>query len=157
MKKHSVSSISTKSVSEKSERNGFPFRSAARGLRNGKPFRSGRDRKKTSRIQVGAASIELLTKAGRFLGLGKISIDGVPLRAATAPLRPEIMTPDGIRYDTFRLDAVRKKGNGLVLVTTAFGRQAMFGEYRDEYDSLLAWPTADPMKEKNQSAALRGC
>jgi len=35
------------------------------------------------------------------------------------------------------------RGGEVVLVTTAFGRQAMLGEYRDEYDNLLAWPRTD--------------
>ena len=93
-------------------------------------------------IKVGQAAIELMVEDGRFLGLGKIAVHGVAIRSATVPLRPEIQTPEGIRYDTFRLDAVRSRGGEVVLVTTAFGRQAMFGEYRDEYDSLLAWPRA---------------
>ena len=96
-----------------------------------------------SKIKVGQAGIELLVEQGQFLGLGKITVHGTPLRSATVPLQPEIMTPDGIRYDSFRLDAVRSTGDEVVLVTTAFGRQGLFGEYRDEYDSLLAWLRTD--------------
>ncbi|MCG2661193.1 MAG: hypothetical protein L6437_13225, partial [Kiritimatiellae bacterium] len=96
-----------------------------------------------SEIKVGQAVIELLIEDRRFLGLGKIAVRGTPLRSATVPLRPEIQTPDGIRYDAFRLDAVRYQRGAVVLLTTAFGRQGMFGEYRDEYDSLLAWPRTE--------------
>lgn len=96
-----------------------------------------------SEITVGQVTLELLVEDGRFLGLGKIVIQGVPLRAATVPLHPEIQTPDGIRYDAFRLDAVQRDGEEVVLITSAFGRQGIYGEYRDEYDSLLAWPRAD--------------
>lgn len=100
-------------------------------------------KKASSTITVGQTTIELLCKNGQFLGLGRIAIKGATIRAATVPLRPDILTPDGIRYDSFRLDAVRKKGSETVLVTTAFGRQGLLGEYRDEYDSLLAWPRTD--------------
>ena len=91
-------------------------------------------------VSVGSARIELMVQAGHFLGLGSITVHGVPVRAATVPLHPDIQTPDGIRYDSYRLDAVRTVGNEVVLTTTAFGTQALFGEYRDEYDSCLAWP-----------------
>ncbi len=95
-------------------------------------------------LRVGDATVELLeTKQREFLGLGRVSIGNAMLRAATVPLRPLIQTPDGIRYDAFRLDAVRRNGDEVVLVTTAFGRQTMFGQYRDEYDSLLAWPRVE--------------
>ena len=96
-----------------------------------------------SKIAVGQTVIELLVKGGRFLGLGKIEVNGMTIRSAAVPLRPDIQTPDGIRYDAFRLDAVKRKGSEILLVTTAFGRQGLLGEYRDEYDSLLAWPRVE--------------
>ena len=94
-------------------------------------------------VRVGQATIELLSREGRFPGLGKITVNGVTIRSATVPLRPDIMTPDGIRYDSFRLDDVQADGADVVLLTTAFGRQGLFGEYRDEYDSQLAWPRVE--------------
>ncbi|HEY3417491.1 MAG TPA: hypothetical protein VGM23_11460, partial [Armatimonadota bacterium] len=54
-------------------------------------------------IQVGAVSIELLVEDGLLRGLGTIRVQGVPLRSAAAPMRPEIQTPDGIRFEHFRL------------------------------------------------------
>ncbi len=86
-------------------------------------------------------NIELATGVdGAFLGLGRITVEGTPLRSAMIPLRPDISTPDGIRYDTFRLEEIREEDDGVVLVTTALGTQEVYGEYRDEYDNPLAWP-----------------
>ncbi len=98
----------------------------------------------SSVITVGRTTIELLGRDGRLLGFGTIAVDGVKLRSSAVPFRPEIETPDGIRYDTFRLDDVRTENGEVVLVTTAFGVQALYGEYRDEYDSPLAWPRVPP-------------
>ncbi|HEY3415758.1 MAG TPA: hypothetical protein VGM23_02635 [Armatimonadota bacterium] len=91
-------------------------------------------------VQVGQVSIELLLENGLLRGLGTIRVNGVPLRSAAAPMRPDIQTPDGIRYESFRLDEVRVEGEETVLVTTALGTAGLFGEYRDEYDNILAWP-----------------
>ncbi len=93
-----------------------------------------------SEVIVGRATIELLTDDGRFQGLGSVTINGVVVRSAAVPLRPDISTPDGIRYDTFRLDNIVKDGDDIVLETSAFGTQGLYGEYRDEYDSQQAWP-----------------
>ncbi len=95
-----------------------------------------------SRVTVGNTVIDLLVRNGRFLGLGKIAVNGVMIRSAAVPLRPEIQTPDGIRYDSFRLRKVYADCKEVVLVTTAIGTQSLYGEYRDEYDNPLAWPNA---------------
>jgi len=93
-------------------------------------------------ITLGANTrVELLvSETGELRGLGTVTVKDVPLRSATVPLRPEIQTPDGIRYDAFRLEEVRAEGDEALLVTTALGTQGLYGEYRDEYDSPLAWP-----------------
>lgn len=93
-----------------------------------------------SEVIVGRATIELLTDDGHFQGLGSVTINGVVVRSAAVPLRPDISTPDGIRYDAFRLDNIVKDGDDVVLETSAFGTQGLYGEYRDEYDSQQAWP-----------------
>ncbi|MCC6581802.1 MAG: hypothetical protein IT440_15325 [Phycisphaeraceae bacterium] len=98
---------------------------------------------KQSILQVGQTRLETVIRDGWFLGLGRISVQGVELRSGQVPMRPRITTPDGICYHAFRLDDVRTERNATILVTTAFGRQEMFGQYRDEYDSILAWPAAD--------------
>ena len=43
-------------------------------------------------------------------------------------------------------------------MTTAFSRQALLGEYRDEYDSLLAWPRTDggPFADIAREVGRRG-
>jgi hypothetical protein len=91
-------------------------------------------------IEVGKTEIELLEKDGRFLGLGRITVNGVAIRSAAMPMHPDLDTPDGIRYDAFRLEDVRVEGDETVLVTEAEGTAGLFGEYRDEYDTQLAWP-----------------
>jgi hypothetical protein len=90
-------------------------------------------------LTVGATEIDLLLDGDLLTGLGAIRVHGVPLRSAV-PMRPDLSTPDGIRYERFRLDDVRVEGDETVLVTTALGTPALFGEYRDEYDNVLAWP-----------------
>jgi len=61
----------------------------------------------------------LVSETGEFRGLGTVTVEGVPLRSAAVPLRPEIQTPDGIRYDAFRLEEVRVEGDETLLITTA--------------------------------------
>ncbi|MHB9026528.1 MAG: hypothetical protein ACYC7E_20525 [Armatimonadota bacterium] len=98
-------------------------------------------------VQVGDVTIELLVENGLLRGLGSIRAQDETLRSAAAPMRPDIQTPDGVRYTDFRLDEVRVEGEETVLVTTALGTAGLFGEYRDEYDNVIAWPHV-PQEEK---------
>jgi hypothetical protein len=89
--------------------------------------------------QVGDVTIELLVENGLLRGLGAIRVRDTALRSSVVPMHPDISTPDGIRYD-FRLDDIRIDDNETVLVITAIGTADLYGEYRDEYDTQIAWP-----------------
>jgi len=92
----------------------------------------------------GEVTIELLLDGDNFKGFGVITVQGVPLRAATVPLRAAIQTPEGVNYRSFRLEQVVEKEDEARLVTTAIGVPEVFGEYRDEYDLQMARPRVQP-------------
>lgn len=62
----------------------------------------------------------VLDEAGDWLGLGRITIAGVPVRSGRLPLSPEIRTPDGVQVTRLRpLGLVEVAGGGFDLTFAA--------------------------------------
>jgi hypothetical protein len=85
-------------------------------------------------------TLELLLAGDRLLGVGEITIAGMPVRSRTAPLAPVLRTGYGVDYREYRLREVREEGGQVTLVTAAVGEPGLYGDYRDEYDYEMAWP-----------------
>ncbi|HEY3417060.1 MAG TPA: hypothetical protein VGM23_09275 [Armatimonadota bacterium] len=84
--------------------------------------------------------IELLRQADRLLGLGAVTVGGVPIRTNAVPIRPDFSTPDGLHYQDFLWQGMEQEGDSIVLHSVALGRQEVFGEMMDEYSYNLAFP-----------------
>ncbi len=59
--------------------------------------------------------IELLSEGSRFLGLGKVEIDGETVRSSRRPMFVDIRTPDGIEFFDFELRHRTRTPQGVVL------------------------------------------
>jgi len=69
-----------------------------------------------------------------FLGLGAVTVGGVPLRAATRPITIRLDTPDGYIYPTLILrGAAKLPGGGVRVQLAARGIHWDRGEYLDDY------------------------
>ena len=84
-------------------------------------------------------TLTLLTDGDRLLGLGEVTVAGVPLRSGAVPLRPDFSTLDAVHYQDFLLQSVDTAPDGAVTVrTTALGRPEVFSnDLMDEYDWTL--------------------
>ena len=60
-------------------------------------------------------AITLAQDDGVFLGLGAVSVDGVPLRNSRRPLFVEIRTPNGVLLRDYRLRRAQADGDGMAL------------------------------------------
>ena len=85
--------------------------------------------------------IELVVEDGLLRGLGAVAVGGAPIRSNATPIRPDFSTPDGLHYQDFRLTAVDKSADAIILKSEAIGRQELYGEMMDEYSYNLAFPT----------------
>jgi hypothetical protein len=72
-------------------------------------------------IRVGQAEIELKTRAGRLLGLGRIRIAGRLVRGGELPIRPFTQTLDGIDYDRYEIIGIHATPRRAVIKTRAIG------------------------------------
>ena len=90
-------------------------------------------------LRVGDATIELLeTKQHKFIGLGGVTIGGVPLRGAARPLTVRLDTPDGILY-SLMVEKVKQTAKGVEIVLRAIGQPLESGEYIDDYGQPITW------------------
>jgi len=85
-------------------------------------------------------SVDLLLSGRRLLGLGQVTVNGIPIRSGEVPLRPEFSTPDAIQYQDFVLTRIRREKDLIILETSATGRASLYGEMMDEYSYNLAFP-----------------
>ena len=77
---------------------------------------------------------------GDFLGLGRVSVNGVSLRSSARPIQARLDTPDGILYPRLELLQVDHDNDGAVRVgLRAHGLRWTRGEYADDYDQALVW------------------
>ena len=72
-------------------------------------------------LRLGKTEIELLYHENEFLGLGAITIDGIAIRAGQLPLRPLLLSVDGIAFGCFFVDRVCMQDNRITLHITARG------------------------------------
>ncbi len=91
--------------------------------------------------------IDVVTDGSRFIGLGTVSVGGIPIRSGVSPIRPDFASPDGLHYQDFRLEAVDRVGDSVTIRTIAIGRQELYGEMMDEYSYNLAFPTLRSRQE----------
>jgi len=85
--------------------------------------------------------IQLVTEGDRLIGLGEITVDGVPLRSNAVTLRPDFSTTDAVHYQDFILEDTFEAEGGVVLRTTAIGRPEVFSnELIDQHDFPIAAP-----------------
>ncbi|SDT94460.1 hypothetical protein SAMN05444156_0954 [Verrucomicrobium sp. GAS474] len=52
-----------------------------------------------------ATRVEFLGEGRRFLGLGRVTIEGVAMRSPALPILPELRSPDAIRLGDFQVEA----------------------------------------------------
>ncbi len=99
---------------------------------------------KTVRLPKRVA-IELMLGPGKeFLGLGTVSIRGVPLRSPQRPLSVHLDTPDGILYTRLLLQGVEPGADGEVRVRLeAVGQPWPRSEYFDDYGQATVCLRAD--------------
>ena len=92
----------------------------------------------------GDVRVQLLLDGKHVLGIGRTTVGGVELRDGSRPIRPHIDTPEGIRYERFRLGIIEEDGlGGMCVRTTAIGRRGIRGEYIDQYQNQLVFPSAE--------------
>ncbi len=84
--------------------------------------------------------VTILVRNGFLLGIGEVTIGGIPVRSGAAPIRPDLSTPDAIHYQDFKLLGVDHGPEGVTLRTEAVGRPEVYGEMMDEYSYNLAFP-----------------
>jgi len=85
--------------------------------------------------------VQLCRDGDRLLGLGEVQIGGVPVRAATVPLRPDFSTYDAVHYQEFLLEETVHEEGQVILRTRALGRHEVLGnDAMDEYDFTIAFP-----------------
>ena len=109
-----------------------------------------------------ASRLELLTADnGDFLGIGRVTVNGVSLRSEARPIQLRLDTPDGILYPRLELRQVRRESDGTTRVCLrAHGIRWTRGEYVDDYDQALVWlsdsgePVADDVTLILKPAAL---
>ena len=93
--------------------------------------------------------VELLTgENSDFLGLGQVTLAGVPVRGASHPVVLRLDTPEGILYPRLELLGVERAEDGAVCVRlSAHGIRWIRGEYADDYDQPAVWlsDTAAPV------------
>jgi hypothetical protein len=91
-------------------------------------------------LKIGRATqIELLRGARReFVGLGRVTIGGVPLRNPDRPIQFRLDTPDGVLYPHLELTGVERLPGGAAIVRlAAHGVHWGRGEYADDYDLAI--------------------
>lgn len=66
--------------------------------------------------------IALLFSGPQFLGLGQITAAGIPLRRGDVPIRPHIVTMDGIAFTDFVQPKVTREGSDVIIQARAIGR-----------------------------------
>jgi len=92
----------------------------------------------------GDVKVQLLMDGKDLLGIGKVTVGGVELRDGSRPIRPHIDTPEGIQYERFRFGDIGEAPSGEKCVcTTAVGRRGIRGEYIDQYQNQLVFPSAE--------------
>ncbi len=85
-----------------------------------------------------------------FVGLGAVTVGGVPLRATTRPITIRLDTPDGYIYPTLILRGAAKLPDGGVRVQLAArGIHWDRGEYLDDYGQNVLWlePYAESVED----------
>lgn len=88
-----------------------------------------------------ACQVELrVADNGDFLGLRRVTVNGVSLRSEARPIQLRLETPDGILYPRLELLQVDRGSDGTVRVgLRAHGLRWTRGEYADDYDQSLVW------------------
>lgn len=88
-----------------------------------------------------ACQIELrVAEHGDFLGIGRVTVNGVSLRSEARPIQVRVETPDGILYPRLELLRVDHDADGSCRVRLrAQGLNWTRGEYGDDYDQALVW------------------
>ena len=66
-------------------------------------------------------TIQLLQEGQHFLGLGAVTFDGTPLRSPALPWTVYTESEQGVRFDTFTLDAVEQTEAGATITFTGTG------------------------------------
>lgn len=99
-----------------------------------------------------ACKLELLIGGkGEFLGLGRVTFNGVELRSEARPIKFILDTPDGILYPRLELLKVDRGGDGTVRICLqAHGIRWTRGEYADDYDQATVWlsDNAEPVTDE---------
>ena len=97
----------------------------------------------------------ILDDVSEFMGLGGVRVGGVALRSASTPIRLRCDTPDGILYTRLLLDAVHAEADGSTRIELkAVGLPWARGEYCDEYNQPLTFPTLSPAKVEDRIALI---
>ncbi len=112
--------------------------------------------------------IELRFEGEAFLGLGEIRAASVPVRSGAWPLRPQIATAEGLRYERLELiETVQEDGGYLLrvkLIGSAGGPHPRFDYYRPmistelpdtPVEDLLEWRLA-PLRQEIGSETWEG-
>ena len=88
-----------------------------------------------------ACKLEIVVAGnGDFLGLGRVTVNGVELRGAARPLQLRLDTPDGILYPRLELLKIDRGGDGTARIgLRAHGIRWTRGEYADDYDQATVW------------------
>ena len=86
-----------------------------------------------------AIEIQLLLGPNKaWLGIGAVTVGGVPLRDGSFPLLPRLDTPEGYQYDHAFLEGVeRGRGGETRVVLRLIGTPGLRQEYMDEYEQAL--------------------
>ena len=81
-----------------------------------------------------------VSEAGDFLGIGQVTIHGVPLRSDARTIVVRLDTPDGVLYPRLELLGIEQESNGATCVRLrAHGLRWGRGEYADDYDQAIVW------------------
>jgi hypothetical protein len=100
--------------------------------------------------------LDLILDKKAWLGIGAVTIGGIPMRDGSRPLMLRIETPEGVIYTDYVLKGVETSRSGVATVSLTAsgypgGRQEYFDEYEQQQFTLMAKPqrVEDEVRERS--------
>lgn len=111
-----------------------------RNMRKARTMKRHRTTSHATVVSIGRA-VEVTLLLGRdkaWLGIGDVTIGGIPLREGSLPLLLRLETPEGYHYDRAFLETIkRSKDGGTCIRLRLVGTPGLRQEYMDEYEQAL--------------------